>query len=192
MKRRAGFTLIEVLIAVLIVGFLVPALYRVLDLLYDMNNQVKTHLDRNAKAAEVMRTLYLDVAESDGNLTLHKDTFDRLCIERTVHSIYEKGAVRVCWVVGKRKHTLFRIEGKSFTLPLGREDEVMIDPMLVETTLFDLYHKQDTFIAYLRAKEDTAPHMFALNHIKKKPPKKTMTKKPPVPPGTSAPLSRDR
>lgn len=171
MKERRAFTLVEVLIAIAIVGMIVPALYSVIDLLRDMNRQVSSHLEETTHEEAVLRTLYADVAGSDGNISIRKDTFDRVCIEKTVHSLYDIPFPRVCWVVDKAKHRLIRIEGKRFLLPLKREAPVYTDVMLEKITLFELKLYNEIFYAYIRSKTHPV-HMFAVSGIKKPKPKK--------------------
>lgn len=164
MRRREAFTLIEVLIAIAIVGMIVPALYSVIDLLNDMNAQVRSHLEETTYEEAVSRTLYADIAGSDGNISIRKDIYDRLCIERTVHSLYDTAFPRVCWVVDKPDHRLIRVEGKAFSLPLERETPVYSDVMLEETTLFEVKWHDAIFYAYIRSKNHPI-RMFAVSGI---------------------------
>jgi len=206
MRHRTAFTLIEVLISIALLGIILPALYQSVTLLRDSNSQLFGHLMKAKAETKATQTLFLDIASSDGNLTLHKDAFDRLCMEKTNNSLYGLSQAKVCWVVLKRNNTLVRAEGTAFHLPAGMEEKVEVDAVMKEMKLFDIYWKGDKVLVMLQQK-GKAPVSFMVQGITKPKPKKITIKKPkakkppasvktteqnttkPLRPGNSAPVA---
>jgi prepilin-type N-terminal cleavage/methylation domain-containing protein len=200
MQKRAAFTLIEVLISIALMGLILPALYSSVDLLRDSNSQLFDYLQKSKKEIRATQTLYLDIASSDGNLTLTNGEFDRLCMESTKNSLYGLDSAKVCWLVLKREHTLIRAEGSIYHLPLKEEERVEVDPVMQQIKLFDIYWSKDKVVVILQQK-DQKPVTFMIQGItkpkpqKKKskpnkkakanPSQKTNTSKPPANPSTT-------
>jgi len=86
MLKRPGFTIIEVLISIALMGIILPALYQTVDLLRDSNTHLFENLEKAKKVTQVTDTLYLDLVSSDGNISIQKDEFSRVCIENTKNS----------------------------------------------------------------------------------------------------------
>ncbi len=187
MANRKAFTLMEVLVSIALLGIILPALYKSVDMLRDSNQHLFEHLEKSKKVTKATQTLYLDILSSDGNITIKKDEFTRLCMEQTKNSLYELPVAKVCWVVLKKDNTLVRIEGNVYKLPLGSEERVEIDPIMKGVEIFDVYHQKDKILVLLQqqAKE---PISFMVQGVSKpeKKKKKKKTKKPkkkkPIPP----------
>jgi len=181
MANRKAFTLLEVLISIALLGIILPALYKSVDMLQDSNQHLFEYLEKSKKITKATQTLYLDILSSDGNITIKKDEFSRLCMEQTKNSLYALPVAKVCWVVLKRNDTLVRIEGNAYKLPLGSEERVEINPIMKGVELFDVYHEKDKVLVLLQqqAKE---PISFMVQGVskpeKKKKEKKKKTKKP--------------
>jgi len=197
MHKRKGFTLIEVLISIALLGLILPALYQTVELLRDSNMQVREYLTKSEKEAEAIRTLFLDIASSDGNLTLWNGEYDRLCMERTRNSLYGLSEAKVCWIVLKQDHTLVRAEGNGFHLPVGIEERVEVDAIMKHVDLFDVHWQKDKVLVLLQQKGKEAV-TFMVQGITKPKPKKRSAKKrqtantrprkelsPSIPPATS-------
>jgi len=153
MRQRAAFTLIEVLIAIMLVGLMLPAMFRAIDVLSDSNKQIYRHINQNEQAMLAWQTLYLDIAGSDGNLSVKKDDFDRLCIFKTVHTLYGEPFADVCWVVTKDEpHRLIRTEGNDYTLPLNEEDAVYAETAISSIEHFHVYYKKNRVLVVFRLK----------------------------------------
>ena len=176
MRQRAAFTLIEVLIAIALLGIMLPALYQSVTLLRDSNSHLFDHLMKAKAETKAMQTLFLDIASSDGNLTLHKDEFDRLCMEKSNNSLYGLAQAKVCWVVLKRDRTLVRAEGINFHLPSGEEETVEVDTVMEEMKMFKLYWKGDKVLVLLQQK-GKEPIGFMVQGVTKPKPKKPKPKK---------------
>jgi prepilin-type N-terminal cleavage/methylation domain-containing protein len=177
MIRRSAFTLIEVLISVALLSLVLMGLYESLDLQRSSNRHLQEFLRQAMERDRVATVLYRDLLASNGDLTLVNDTFDRLCINRTTHSLYALPEAKVCWVVTKGDNTLTRIEGNSYKLPLRQEDRVAIDKVLPGMTLFDLYRKKgDLLVAFQAAGQE--PYTFLVQGLEA-PPKPSKAKKAP-------------
>lgn len=156
MRNRPAFTIIEVLIAIALMGIILPALYETVALLRNSNNQLFEHLEKEKKARKVFDTLYLDLLSSDGNITIKKDEFSRVCIENTKNSLYSLSSAKVCWLVIKEDNTLVRVEGYGYNLPTGIDDKVEVDEVMKHMALFDLYYAKDKILVLLKAKKQDA------------------------------------
>jgi prepilin-type N-terminal cleavage/methylation domain-containing protein len=197
MRAQKAFTLIEVLISIVLLGLIIPALYKSVDMLRNSNRALFSHLQQSKKEARAIETLFLDIASSDGNLTIRKDTFDRLCIEATQNSLYGLAFPKVCWVVLKEGHDLVRVEGYDFHLPLKSEEFINADIVVKQLDLFDVHWKKDRVVVMLQQKHQE-PVSFMVQGItkpkktpKKRPKKPTATKKTEIPPKELSPQKQD-
>ena len=176
--HRRGFTLIEVLISILLLGIIMVALFSVVSMMRDSNAQLYTYLQKAKKVTQSTKVLYLDIIASDGNITITKDEYSRVCMEETGNSLYGLSLAKVCWLVLKEDNTLVRVEGNGYHLPTRYEEKVEVDPVIKDIELFDLYHQKDKVIVLLKEKHKE-PISFMVQGISKpKPPKKKKLKKP--------------
>ncbi len=180
MGSRKAFTLLEVLISIALLGIILPALYQSVDMLKDSNEHLFEYVEKSKKITKATQILYLDILNSDGNLTIKKDDFTRLCIEQSKNSLYELPSVKVCWVVLKKDHALLRVEGNGYRLPLRADDRVEADIIMKDIELFDVYHKQDKVLVLIQqAKKEPVSFMIqGVSKPKKKKPEKKPKKKP--------------
>ncbi len=176
MDRRKAFTLLEVLISIALLGIILPALYQSVDMLRDSNRQLFKYVEKSKKVTKVTKTLYLDILSSDGNLTLAKDDFTRLCIEQTKNSLYALPSAKVCWVVLKKDHVLLRVEGNGYTLPLGEDDRVEANIVMKDLELFDVYRSKDKVLVLMQQAKKK-PISFMVQGIDKPGKKKKKRKK---------------
>lgn len=172
MLKRRAFTLIEVLIAIALMGLVLPALYRSVDVLHESNRQLYTKMQQSIEKSDYIRTLYLDIAGSDGNLTILKNDFDRLCIEHTTNSLYGLSEAKVCWVVLKKSHVLVRIEGVAYHLPLRENEIVEADSVQRGMNLFTVEYKKDKVLVVLKADGEKATAFLVQGVTKPKPKKR--------------------
>jgi prepilin-type N-terminal cleavage/methylation domain-containing protein len=148
--KRKAFTLLEVLISIALLTLVMLALNRSIAILRDSNTHLFDYLKNAKTETKVLNTLYRDIIASDGNLTISKDEFSRLCIENTVNSLYELPIAKVCWVVLKQDNTLLRIEGNNYSLPVGHEEEVEVDLLVKGLEVFDIYHEKDKVMVLIK------------------------------------------
>jgi prepilin-type N-terminal cleavage/methylation domain-containing protein len=188
MLKRPAFTLIEVLISIALLGIMIPALYQTVDLLRDSNSHLFSYLQKAKQVTKATDTLYLDLVSSDGNISIQKDEYARVCIEQTKNSLYALSVAKVCWLVVKKDHTLVRVEGNSYHLPLGAEERVEVNPIMKDVEIFDVYYQKDKILVLLQQTAQE-PISFMIQGItkpmkKKKKPKKVKKriKKKIVPP----------
>ncbi len=188
MVKRKAFTLMELLVSIALLGIILPALYKSVDLLQDSNQHLFEYLKKAKKINSATDTLYLDILGSDGNLTIKKDEFTRFCIEETKNSLYALPVAKVCWIILKQDHTLVRIEGNAYKLPLGLEERVEIDPIMKGVEVFDVYHQKDKVLVLLQQKTKE-PISFMVQGIVK--PEKKKPKKKKKPKNKKQPRSKD-
>ena len=182
MLSRKGFTLIEVLISIALMGIVIVALFSSVDMLQNSNEHLLKYLKKSKKITKASKVLYTDLMGSDGNITIKKDEFSRLCIEDTRNSLYALPTAKVCWVVLKKNKTLVRTEGNSYDLPIGLEERVEVDSVMSGMETFDIYHEKDKILVLMK-QESKEPITFMLQGITK-PVKKEVVKKPAVKPVT--------
>jgi len=176
MLKRPAFTLVEVLISIALLGIILPALYQSVDLLRDSNSHLFEYLEKAKKSTQATDTLYLDIVSSDGNISIQKDEYSRVCIEQTKNSLYALSVAKVCWLVLKKDKTLVRVEGNSYTLPLGLEERVEVNPVMKNVEIFDVYYEKDKILVLLQqyAKE---PISFMIQGVSRPVKKKKKAKK---------------
>ena len=172
MRHRSAFTLIEVLISIALLGIIMMGLFSVVSMMRDSNKQLLGHLKRAKSVTESTKVLYLDIIGSDGNLTIKKDEFARLCIEQTRNSLYGLSLAKVCWLVLKDKNTLVRVEGNGYSLPTRSEEKVEVDKVIQNIDLFDVYHQKDKVVVVMREKGKEPISFMVQGVTKPKPPKK--------------------
>jgi len=172
---RKAFTLIEVLISIALLGIMIPVLYSSVDVLQESNSHVLEYLQKSKKITKATETLYLDILSSDGNISIQKDEYTRLCIENSKNSLYELSLAKVCWVVLKKDKALARIEGNGYSLPLGTDQRAEIDVVMKGVELFDVYHSKDKVLVLLQEK-GKEPISFLIQGVTK-PKKKKLKKK---------------
>ncbi len=176
MCNRKAFTLLEVLISIALLGIVIVALFSSVDMMQNSNQQLARYLEKSKKITKATKVLYLDIMGSDGNITVKKDEFSRVCMEETQNSLYDLPAAKVCWVVLKKNKTLTRIEGNAYHLPLLSEERVEIDPVMNDIELFDVYHEKDKILVLIHQKEKE-PISFMVQGISKAVEKKKSTEK---------------
>ena len=171
--RRGAFTLLEVLISIALLTLIMIGLNGSVDILRSSNKQLFGYLEKSKDDTKMLDTLYKDILGSDGNITISKDEFTRLCIEETANTLYELPSAKVCWVVLKNENQLVRIEGNGYTLPVGDEERVETDRLTKNLELFDIYHnlKGGELLAVIKEKGKD-PMSFMVQGIFK-PEKKT-------------------
>jgi|GEM_PF-792240 prepilin-type N-terminal cleavage/methylation domain-containing protein len=181
-KMRKGFTLIEILISVSLLSLVLMGLYESLDIQRASNKHLFEYLQKSVKRDRAIMVLFNDLLKSDGNITLKKSDFDRLCINSTVNSLYGLPSAKVCWAVLKQKNTLVRVEGNDYNLPLNSEDRVEIDKVIENLDLFDItYNKKKAKILVVAQVRGSKPYTFLLRGLSppiKKKKKKKGFKKP--------------
>jgi len=166
MFMRKAFTLLEVLISIALMGIVIVALFSAVDMMQDSNEHLAEHLEKSKKTTNATKVFYLDLMGSDGNITIEKDEFSRVCIEETRNSLYALPLAKVCWVVLKKDRTLARIEGNGYTLPLNTDDRAEVDLVMSDIKLFDVYHEKDKILVLIEQK-DKEPITFMLQGISK-------------------------
>ena len=190
MANRKAFTLIEVLISIALMGIVIVALFSSVDMLQNSNEHLLKYLKKSKKITKATKTLYIDIISSDGNISIEKDEFSRVCMEETRNSLYALPSAKVCWVVLKKDKTLVRVEGNAYHLPLRAEERVEVDPIMKEVSLFDVYHEKDKILVLLK-QEGKEPITFMIQGVSKPEPKKKPVNKskvtPTVTPATTPP-----
>ena len=153
MIRRKAFTLLEVLISIALLSLVLLALYKSLGMLRASNMQLFEHLSRASEEKRVVETLFLDIASSDGNITIiNDDEFSRLYIQSSINSLYALPSAKICWLVTKKSKNLIRTEGNYYDIPLRAEDRVAVDSVMSDMELFRLYRKGDEVLVLLQQK----------------------------------------
>jgi len=177
-KHKKAFTLIEVLISIGLLGIVIVALFSTVSMMRDSNDHLHSYLEKAKKITKATKVLYLDIVSSDGNITIKKDEFTRLCMNQTRNSLYGLSRAKVCWVVLKQHNTLARVEGNNYSLPTRFEDKVEVNPVMKNIELFDVYHQEDKVIVFLKQKAKE-PITFMIQGVNKPVIKKKVKKKNP-------------
>jgi prepilin-type N-terminal cleavage/methylation domain-containing protein len=179
MANRKAFTLLEVLISIALMGIVIVALFSSVDMMQNSNQQLAQYVEKSKQITKATKVLYLDILGSDGNITIQKDEFSRVCMEETLNSLYALPAAKVCWIVLKKDNTLARIEGNNYKLPVGSEERVEVDSIMNEIEVFDVYHEKDNVLVLIQ-QQGKEPISFMIQGITKTVPKKKTTEKTPT------------
>ena len=177
-KHTKAFTLLEVLISIGLLGIVIVALFSTVTMMKDSNSHLLEYLEKAKKITKATKVLYLDIISSDGNITIKKDEFSRICMQETKNSLYALSLAKVCWLVLKKDNTLVRVEGNNYHLPTKLEEKVEVNPVMKHVELFDVYHKKDKVLVFLK-QTGKEPITFMIQGISKPLPKKKAKKKKP-------------
>ena len=177
MERRSAFTLIEVLVSIALISLVLLGLYRSLEIQRDSNKRLQSYLRTALQKDRIATALYRDLLYSDGNLSLHKGEFDRLCIQNSGHSLYGLPFAKVCWLVLKEGRELLRVEGGDYHLPLRDNERVAIDRLTGPMELFDVYRKKGDVLVVMKARGQEAQSFLLQGLVQPKTPKKTKKRK---------------
>jgi prepilin-type N-terminal cleavage/methylation domain-containing protein len=165
-KYQRAFTLLEVLISIGLLGIVIVALFSTVQMMRDSNAHLYSYLQKAKIVTQSTQVLYLDILNSDGNITIKKDEFSRLCMEETRNSFYALSLAKVCWVVLKKDNTLARIEGNNYQLPTRFDDRVEVNPVMKHMEIFDVYHEKDKVLVFLKQK-GKEPLSFLIQGVNK-------------------------
>lgn len=166
---RQAFTLIEVIISIILLGFIIAVLYKSLDMMRFSNKHLYHHLQESSTQIKAINTLYLDILKSDGNLTIQtEDDFARFCINSTQNSLYNLPLAQVCWVVAKEHNRLLRIEGNEYRLPASFDDPLEVDGIMNNVTKFLVNRSKEGVLVILATKK-LEPISFLVQGIKQPP-----------------------
>jgi len=176
MKKRDAFTLLELLITIAISGIIIVALFSIVDMMQDSNRHLLKYLQKSKKISKSTKVIYLDLIGSDGNITIKKDEFSQVCIEKTTNSLYGLSMAKVCWIVLKEKKQLARVEGNDYNLPTKMEQRVEVDTIMNDITLFDVYYQKDKILVLIQQKNHE-PITFLIQGVNRPAPKKKNVKK---------------
>jgi len=102
-KNKKAFTLLEVLISIMLLSLVLMALYRSADILRASNKNLFHHLEHSSDAMKGARTLYIDLLQADGNITIDskEKKFYKIIINNTQNSLYGLYHAKVIWLVYK-------------------------------------------------------------------------------------------
>ena len=153
MKRRAAFTLLEVLVSVTLLSLVLLGLYQSLEVQRRSNLHLHETLTKTLQEDRAVMTLYQDLLACDGRTGVISGEFDRLCIPQTSHSLYGLSQAAVCWLVSKPDRDLLRVEGVRIHLPLKLEDRVAVDRVLKGVQLFRIYRERNKVLVVLKTGE---------------------------------------
>lgn len=168
---RTGFTLVEMMIAVVLIAMMSLFMYNAGDQL-QTTNRFFMDKDRAAeKEARFYRLLYLDLMESLGQVDVNgTEDFDILSFqtENTIHDIARPYVIYA--VTKKNENALIRIESNAPipSLPFKDEDlyTVKVDTVATRVERFKLFKgkKQEKLLIYMKEQEQE-PFMVELVRV---------------------------
>ena len=151
----------------MLLSLVLMALYRSADILRASNRNLFHHLENSSNSIKGMKTLYMDIIYSDGNLTItHLKKFHSIEIINTKHSLYGLYHSKVTWLVYKEDNTLLRIEGNNYDLPLQEKDNVEIDTIIKNIELFKIYtNKKNNKVIVISKVLNQDAQSFMINNL---------------------------
>ncbi|NOZ90633.1 MAG: prepilin-type N-terminal cleavage/methylation domain-containing protein [Epsilonproteobacteria bacterium] len=171
-NKRVAFTLLEVLISIMLLSLVLMALYKSAEILRNSNKNLFHHLEKSSGAIKGAKTIYEDILQSDGNITIDtKKKFHHIIIENTRHSLYQMPSAKVVWLVYKENNSLLRVEGGKYNMPLKNEQNVAIDEVATNMELFKAYkskkEKKMLVVMKIRGEETQSFMVQNISTIKK-------------------------
>jgi hypothetical protein len=160
---KKSFTLLEVLIAITILSFLVLATSHVIASLRISKKTVNTIYSENLKTETLVKTLYGDIMNSDGNVTVEYNNkhFARVYIH-TRNTLYSNIYPYVMWYVSKKNNTLARIECYH-TVDIKKQDYTgcIADVFKHGVSRFEIYKRKGRYLVYI---DSVKPVVFEFFH----------------------------
>jgi len=156
---RRTFTLIEILIAVLILSFLFMAMSRLLQQSKTVQNIMERSSARYTQKHRVATVLYHDLLQAD-TITIEPSPDENYCrlFLRTANSLYDIVEPYVVWYVSTRRDALIRVE--SFD-PIRLPDPQLfyLDRFAKNVRIFRIYRNDQKLFVYI---DDGKPLFFEM------------------------------
>ena len=152
---RRGFTLLEMMIAIVIFALITIFLYRSLDTLRDSTRFYGKSLDAQQRQTMIVKTLFLDLVQSENNATrvISEERQADTLLMQTAHSVHRRIMPYVGYAV--REGTLYRFETvQAAAVPLEPTEHIVVD-RLEPVDTFRVYANASHFLVDLRFKGST-------------------------------------
>ena len=182
-NMKKGFTLLELLISIILIGILVPTIYSTISTLQESNITIKDHLNKTKKEMKVFNTLFIDLLSSDAKLKINKKNKDyhSFCMKSN-NTIYLSEKATVCWGVLRENNQLFRVEGNFIDLNLIEEKLFEVDLLVKNIENFNIIQNKDNILVHIKEKNKNTVSFivqikkFEKIKVKKKNPQKEIEK----------------
>lgn len=162
---KRGFTLIEVMISVVLMGIIISYLYGTLGGLRHSNSLLENRDKQLYKNEIFLNILNRDLLETKTLAIRKTKTLNSILALRTKNSIYNAHFVYVKWFLNIDKNILVRAESvKDFTLPvtMGREFAVRFDIFKEDVEFFKIYKSHDKKSILVSTKDLNNSKVFAI------------------------------
>ena len=152
---RNGFTLLEMMVAMVIFSLITVFLYRSLDTLRDATHFYGESLDLQQRQTRMLKTLFLDLVQSENSsikIIDDEQQSDTLLMQ-TSHSVHRRIMPYVGYTV--RQGALYRFEAlQPPVIPLEPSEHMIVDK-LEAIERFRIYDNTTHFLVDLRFKDAT-------------------------------------
>jgi prepilin-type N-terminal cleavage/methylation domain-containing protein len=150
---KKAFTLIELMIAVIILSILILAMNNIIVNLKSTKDFLKVYLQKQNKDELLIKTLYYDILNATSIKIIHSinSNYDRLYLQ-TNNSLYRLIEPYVVWYVSKNKNALIRIES-PFEIKLPNENAFFLDKFKENVKIFRIFKKGGKDLIFIKAKK---------------------------------------
>jgi prepilin-type N-terminal cleavage/methylation domain-containing protein len=150
---KKAFTLIELMIAVIILSILILAMNNIIVNLKSTKDFLKVYLQKQNKDELLIKTLYYDILNATSIKIIHSinSNYDRLYLQ-TNNSLYWLIEPYVVWYVSKNKNSLIRIES-PFEIKLPNENAFFLDKFKENVKIFRIFKKGGKDLIFIKAKK---------------------------------------
>jgi hypothetical protein len=150
---KKSFTVIELILAVIILSILILAMNNIIINLKSTKNFLKNYLRKTNKSELLIKTLYYDILNATSIKVIHSinSDYDRVYLQ-TQNSLYHLIFPYVIWYVSKNKNTLIRIES-PFKIKLPDENAFFLDKFQQNVKIFKIYKKNGKDLIFIEAKK---------------------------------------
>jgi prepilin-type N-terminal cleavage/methylation domain-containing protein len=150
---KKAFTLIELMIAVIILSILILAMNNIIVNLKSTKDFLKVYLQKQNKDELLIKTLYYDILNATSIKIIHSinSNYDRLYLQ-TNNSLYRLIEPYVVWYVSKNKNSLIRIES-PFEIKLPNENAFFLDKFKENVKIFRIFKKGGKDLIFIKAKK---------------------------------------
>ncbi len=144
--RRLAFTLIELMIAIVLLGLVVTFLMQAMGSTQMQSKQLKEHVAKQKRRTKAIALLQADIMQSFKAVKISENDKSVMLKLQSTHTLYGADHAYITWMMDQKSGDIIRVEGMSpFRAPLLREElhRNHLDSVFKGCAWFKAYKSQD-------------------------------------------------